>query len=905
MKRKREAEHPESVSPDITTTVVADGNASGGYPDAMTPRLIKAIAELRAYEAAEDDEKKKARPAGPGPTKRPRVAEPSGSPATPPLTRVPSILMAQEHTLPAMAVVKLRPSIELENDRIGQVVISAGHRTPSPYGARMGDHTVAWVVIVDMLRAELFGLRLEEAVRTLRIQHYKVSGWMRNRDSAVKKLLLMLRHPEPEENTRERMDRVRRLEDATSRVDRHLAAASALLAAPVRPPDGMNTDVGGEVSPQDKAREQLELAIGQHLAYVNYLPFATVRSTKARGSVGSTEGYYRRIVMQVEAPGVPDAEDAESDDAPEVTEAAEEVLTESAGEPLPAVSAKEDADNAVMAPVVPVNAKVVREALWKLFSFEAALRAADAGLALRPPGTGTKVSDLQKGLIERGKQAETQLTLYIPGKGKPRTTPDIAAVTKLRDRAEADVRLLTKRPDAAGTPTDDPLYVIAGLTRGMANWILEKMPKRVNDRNKMISDLYDQFAVASAATTDMVEQEMSVIDDAASILAYLIHDHQSSVAAAYPIAVGDSFFLSPESPPASGIGSVPEADPAAAAVQRLRSEIERSPKITLTPPAVPGEKSQLDKLLAAFATAYEALKHPPAVGKSNGWAEHRKNRHLVVSHEPAKRGIEPTITVNGRAAAPRGVAGMGSHTTAWVVEVAAADALASVPDGVLTNFATAVEADLDSEVMKLDVYLPVAQLVGGQLEQLFDAAVRVRRATTEGEAATAYLCFRNLLPFATVDAGSRGGHAEKLTAFVETLFDRGSLDEAAQLQAEALTEFDTREEAVKALSATRTALLAASKPAWAKDTVVEPAVRACAARLKAHSEALTAGAPPAELSQIILATRWLSHKSTYADAATSLMVLNAFKNAGKEPPGADHLAWLKDPELPYDPLGLI
>lgn len=983
MKRKRTEpeKFDEGLSPDTTTQVVGgldagDGNPKG-YVDALTPGLTQALNEIRDREAAQDKEKK---PAGPAPAKKARSTAMSGAPAKPPLTRVPSILTAKEHELPAMAVVKLRPAIELENDRIADVVISTEHRTPSPYGARMGDHTVAWQVIVDSLRALLFGLTLEEAVSALRVHHLKVSVWMQDKNSTAKKLLLMLRHPVPERSAEERMDRVRRLEDAAYQADRHLAEAARLLGALPKatapPPSVLGADVIGDApaDPRDKGREQLEFAIGQHLAFVNYLPFATVRSTKARGSVGSSEGHYRKIVMRVEAPNVPASVDVEIDDEPEEAEAAEEILAEGtdAVEPptdtptitapqggapattvggakagtgamkVPASGAPETMDTeeeepekkaeekTAPNPVVPPNPKVVREALWKLFSFEAALRAADTNLALRPPGSGKKVSDLHARLIARAEQAEKDLRLYIPGRGKePPTQLDLTLVTKLRDEAEADAELLLKRKEAEGLSSDDPLWGMAKVTYDIANWILGKQPRQAKERERLIKKLYGEFAAASVAKTDVVKQEKTAIDDAASILAYLIHDHQSSVAAAYPIAVGKSFFLSPEPPlpvvtPDPGVGSgslpgkavpvtttgakaaskttpvqVPKADPAATAVQRLKAEIERSPNLTLTAPTDRNEQSPLDKLLTAFDKAYKALRNTPAAGEPNGWAAHRKTRHLVVAHDPTQRALGlPTITLNGRAAAPRGVAGMGSHTTAWVVEVAATDALASVPDDVLNNFAKAVETDLGSDVMRLDVYLPVAQLVGGQLEQLLDAAVRVRRAKTVGAAATAYLSFRNLLPFATVDAGSRGGHGEDLTAPMDKLFDLGSLEEAAELQAEALKEFDTREQAIKALANTGANLIKMSKRAWMKDTVVEPAMLACAARLKAHSEALTAGAPAAEVNQIILTTRWLSHKVAYADAATSRKMLNAFETAHLSAPAADYLAWLRNPALP-------
>ncbi|TDC62586.1 hypothetical protein E1200_25210 [Actinomadura sp. GC306] len=849
-----------------------------GYVSTLTPELSGALAELEKHGAAQDDGKKKT--AGRGKTARADVV--SSAPARPALTRMPSLLIAREHKLPAMAVVKLRPTVELDGDRITDVVISAGHRTPSPFGARMGDHTVAWVVIVDSLRALLYNLTLEEAVAALRKHHKETSAWMADKESTTKKLLLLLRHPQPERSAEERMDRVLRLEDAAHRTELHLTEAESLLAK-------------NATTSNERVREELELAIGQHLAFVNYLPFATVRSARGRGSTGSTEGHYRKIVMRVEAPDVPASVDEVAEVAETDTGAEDEVaeLLDSDTTEAPATDqAEKDEEPETVAPVL--TRKHVREALWRLFAFDAALRAAEAGLALRPPGVGEQVTTLHAEIIGRAKQAQEQLMLYAPGgRKKSATPPDHGLLESLRAKATDDGEALRKRADARGLSSDDPLALVAGFTVDIANVILNKGSRKAADRDRLIAKLNAQFAAAELARAGVVAQERTGVGDAALVLAHLVHDHQSSVAAAYPAAVRESNFLSPEPPsetpltlpslessaePKRGTESMKvdaepaqeaETDPVGAAVERLRIEIRRSPNIELTTGA---KEDPLDKLVTAFTRAYKSLGEVPVAGEPNGWAANRKARHLVVAHDPKllKEG-KPTLTVQGRAAAPRGVAGMGSHTTAWIVEVAAADALASVPDAVLENFARAVRDDLGSGVMALDVYLPVAQLVGGQLEQLFDAAARVLRATSVATAATAYLQFRNLLPFATVDAGSRGGHGEGLDVPMEKLFDHGSLQEAAELQADALTGPDTRKEAVQALEGAADNLVKLSKATWMSDTCVESAVPVCATRLRRFAADLTAGAPE-DVSRVILATRWLAHKETYELARTSRMM---------------------------------
>jgi hypothetical protein len=167
----------------------------------------------------------------------------------------------------------------------------------------------------------------------------------------------------------------------------------------------------------------------------------------------------------------------------------------------------------------------------------------------------------------------------------------------------------------------------------------------------------------------------------------------------------------------------------------------------------------------------------------NDWAQYAGHSGgLVVSYDSASQ----EISVNGRAAAPTGVEGMGSHTTAWLVEVEALKTLIKNAADPLAALWDEVTDDLSSEVMELDAFLPGDQLTAGQVFDILDAAQDVADATSVPDGARCYLEFRNLLPFATVDAGDRAGKGEALGTLSGT-FDKESVQHAAGLQATAFS----------------------------------------------------------------------------------------------------------------------
>ena len=191
------------------------------------------------------------------------------------VTRQPSILIARQHG--EARRVLLRPRVEVKEDKITRVIISRLQRTPSPFGSRMGDHTVAWQAVVDQLSARLFGLSVAEAVNTLNERQRAVSEWMADADSDARKMLIQLE---------DAVARRTLLEDAAFQANELLESAAKADTAPAM-------------------QQGLEQAITWHLTYLNYLPFATVPAMSARGSHGSSEGRDRAVLLTEDRNGPP------------------------------------------------------------------------------------------------------------------------------------------------------------------------------------------------------------------------------------------------------------------------------------------------------------------------------------------------------------------------------------------------------------------------------------------------------------------------------------------------------------------------------------------------------------------------------------------------------------------------
>lgn len=665
----------------------------------------------------------------------------------PALIRQPSLLQAQAHT--GSPAVTLRPRLMMDGNRIDRVIISRLQRTPSPFTGRMGDHTVAWQAVVDSVHALLHGMTLDEAVTALRGRQDAAAAWMGRRGSDERKLLTLLE---------DAVDRRPLLENAAYQASTFLNGAAAA-----------RTDA-------DK-QSQLEQAIAWHLTYVNYLPFATVPAKSSRGSRGSGEGTRRMALLGIEQ----------------------------AGPPKPAEARAASADDIV-------------DTLWRMFAFDAALREANAEMALKP-ATVVQTSDTQKALSYLAAQCVAHIDAVLIRGPK----------TKARS---------PKRWDGMAAPVAPALTLIqiSAMAKPYADkdeeyGELSKLAQRIRDAAgkldrldggqqfiKTLDELYDYRDSISSASVlaaqlnaDVTEQSKTAVPDAALILAHLLHDHQVTVARAYPRSVIISEFLRPSH--------------LEAAITRLREVIAQDI-------ASPDGK-KMKELEEAVEKNIAGLGQP-AIATVNGWAAGAASEELVVSYSPGQN-----LSVNGRAPAPAGVAGMGAHTTAWVVECMATaalviDAMKAGADPVQA-FKDEVKRDLVEGPITLDCLLPTGQLAGGQLESILDAALAVLSATQVADAATSYLVFRNVLPYATVDGGERIGHGEREDATKEETLDGDALREAAETQAEMLIDDTRRASSSAVLVRIANRLSLHPDPSWNDKEEVKDAKEAMVARLRAQA----------------------------------------------------------------------
>ena len=223
---------------------------------------------------------------------------------------------------------------------------------------------------------------------------------------------------------------------------------------------------------------------------------------------------------------------------------------------------------------------------------------------------------------------------------------------------------------------------------------------------------------------------------------------------------------------------------------------------------------------------------------------------------------------------------MGSHTTAWVVEVEALKCLVAREDDPASALWNAVRADLKSKVTGLDIYLPADQLAAGQLIALFDAAQAVETAEHLADKARCFLQFRNLLPFATVDAGNRAGKGERRNAQLWETFDIDSLKEAAELQQSAYqTQLEDSARALEDAAGVLGALIPRELPKrgkkksevseedeerWPSDAV-RAAAKESYLRMRAFAKTLTF---PTDLDvpKVIIPIRRIEHERVYAES---------------------------------------
>ncbi|MFI6903123.1 hypothetical protein ACIBKY_17805 [Nonomuraea sp. NPDC050394] len=728
----------------------------------------------------------------------------------------PIPLVAQSHpNLPKGATVYLRPAI-LPNpgsDIIRRVVISPRPRTPSPFGARMGDHTIAWQVHLDALKAVLHNLTLTEAINKVQALHDEATAWMSRLDSTQMKLFLWLEDHE---------ERAPRLEDAAHRTVTGLDLARRILAEGPR----KKADGSMETADEKRARaaDTLGVAVAHHLAYVNYLPYATVFNPSARGSIGSGEGRYRNMLIAHERHSLfIDRLAAQRQE--EAKLAAEQMDTEQPGRPAqPKPQPPKDPDP-------PYTADQVKEALWRMFSYDAALRESGIIFLLDPEAAKVPRASYKELAI-----LAENLEKLVSGIGSIAMTP-----TDVETMAETIAQRYAR-------PTDDQeLFHAAKAIKTAARSVVGLSPGTGKQRLRELRDGEGRHVGTSLSRALLSVQAIEALaKDAAArveaIIPTLVHEHQSLVATAYPRSVTYSGFFG--------------ASAAEAAKAKLTAELRR-----LFPGADLGQEA-ITKLLTRIAAAWTRMSALPDATGSNAWVDDAANDPLVVTFTAGQ-----PLVVNGRAPAPPGVTGMGCHTTAWVVQCAALSRQlvgAANEDRAMATVRQLVTDDLTSEVMKLDRLLPIIQLEGGQLDELFDAALEALTAATAGEAATAYLNFRNLLPFATVDTGDRGGHGEKADAGRKETYDAKALADTVSLVAEDLARLRARSYGTR-LSAIATGLRKSLKEGethWGSPTALREAVTASASRLNALARNLRSGSVP-DATKVISTARWDEHNRLY------------------------------------------
>jgi hypothetical protein len=575
-------------------------------------------------------------------------------------------------------------------DRIGTV-----GRTDSPFGGRMGDHTVSWQSVTDSVRASLHGKSLPDAVPALEQMHAYAAGWMNQGSSSTGELLGMLD---------DRDERNKALGEANQDTIAWLRAARDAAA---------NNN-------SDDASAKLAKAISSHLQYVNYLPFATVPAAADRGSTGGVEGTARGKLIAYEV------------------------------------------DKSL-----PGNG--LRENLREQFDWPAALRESHIELALDPSiaGEATEHSQNLKELAERINEPRIQ------SEGRTsRSNPSVqvgdaisTALGEIGENAFRKVRRAGLLPKQAGDDIARSASKMKGLRKEYLDKILERKKKNNKDDEKRMNDARGHAEAAEDAAKQLADMDEGASKRADLVLLHLLREHGRVVATDYPGSVEATGYL-------AGPADVEE---------ELRQAAQKQ-----YPDLLKGEDAQqnLDKL-KAIAEKYQRVE--PIVEPGGSWAENARNEPLLAAYDESKG----TFDISGRPRAPKGVQGMGSHTTAWLVEEDALNGLvagAANPAEAHGRIREAVKRDLKSGVMELDALLPGHQLEAGQLIDLFEAADNVMQTDDINKAAQYYLQFRNLLPFATVNEGDRGGHGESRSATLEESFDTDALTQAAESQKDVLKD---------------------------------------------------------------------------------------------------------------------
>ncbi|MFI6918974.1 hypothetical protein ACIBIZ_03395 [Nonomuraea spiralis] len=572
---------------------------------------------------------------------------------------------------------------------------------------------------------------------------------------------------------------------------------------------------------ESKAAQALATAVAQHLNFLNHLPFSTVPAASARGSTGSGEGTYRGALLAYEA------------------KAAKLAADKGTAAPKPRTYEQND----------------MRTALWKMFAFDAAMRESYVEYALNPQSYGD-VAEQYSELQKVNDELDKALTAVATNKGRVEALKDIPGLLGRIDDVQKTAGIYQGMHRAAGA-------LKAKAEDARTRLQQPHTARRAETARKVIASAKNAHILAEAG---QVAADLKKIGDGAPeyavvVLSNLLYKHLRVMAAAYPHAVTAAGLPDP----VSGKLGRPAAE---MMVKQLEGALRRE-YMDLFPKRT--EPEQYAPLIESITQTLAGLPPITVEPRTTSWASEAADTNLVVDFDPA---LKESLVINGRAPAPPGVAGMGCHTTAWAIETQHANHLvsdASSGPQAVKALKEAVRKDLQSRVMELAALLPAEQIEGRQLAGLFDEAASVLNAPDASTAAMAYLSFRNLMPFATVNEGDRGGHAEKKDGGLDITFDKTAMKLAADHKRDELTT-DPKSLAGKLLA--ERDLLATELERWEDDDTLATAVETVRARLKEQADFLKR-AKRDELAEYaeeagkkVYDTRLVEHKRVWKEVQT-------------------------------------
>ncbi|TYB50759.1 hypothetical protein FXF51_55170 [Nonomuraea sp. PA05] len=597
-------------------------------------------------------------------------------------------------------------------------------------------------------------------------------------------------------------------ESATDRLPRMQDAAQTVAEA---------CDQATKAKNESDAAAALSKAIAHHLAFLNYLPFSTVPAASDRGSTGSGEGTHHAALLTYEI-------------------AAAEAL------------------KAKKKPVAAL-AEGATAAVWGMFAFDAVLREAQIDYALNP-AAAMQVAKQHGQLVAINAKINQALKAVVNNAGKP-AQQDVMEEAL----AELDAIIATE-----GVYRD--VLLAAGHLKAKVTDVRERLSEPYQlDRAKQALKLQ-----TSPATQGHLDKAKRVAGDvtklgdgnqaaslAIDVLANLLHKHVRTMAATYPHSVA-----------ALKLGLPPSGKLGAKAAEQLAGMVEEGLRKHYPDYfADATEPSRLQPLLKQITAQLAAMPTIAVKPEITTWASAAQRADLVVT---VKAKEKEKLKINGRAPAPPGVAGMGCHTTAWVMETQHVNYLvreARTDKEIIAKLQAAVTRDLNAKPIGLAHLLPIDQIRGRQLTSLFDQAAAVLKAESASQAATAYLSFRNLLPYATVDEGDRSGKRERKDGTLDETYDKAAIEQAGNRVKEEL-----KNAGLDVIASLRDEddLLRQQSAQWDFNPVLAAAVEATRTRLTDLADGLgnTQSAARNKLGDqgrsLVLNTRRDEHKKVWTEA---------------------------------------